>query len=81
MDSWFTTEPMNKAILDKHIHTIGMVKQLKQRYSYNSQVMTLSELRATLPTTSRSEIIESRYVQTKRTDWKLSNDLSAAILC
>ena len=66
MDSWFTTEPMIKAILDKRLHTIGMVKQLKQRYSYNGQDMSLAELRATLSATSRSEIIGSRYVQTKQ---------------
>lgn len=65
MDSWFTTEPMIKAILGKNIHTIGMVKQLKQRYSYKGQTMTLAELRATLPANSRNEIIGSRYVQTK----------------
>jgi len=43
-----------------------VVKQLKQRYSYNGQAMTLSELRATLSATSRSEIIGSRYFQTKQ---------------
>ncbi len=66
MDSWFTTEPMIKAILDKRLHIIGMVKQLKQRYIYNGQIMTLSELRATLPANSRSEIIGSLHVQTKQ---------------
>lgn len=66
MDSWFTTEPMIKAILNKDIHTIGMVKQLKQKYSYNGQAMSLAELRATLPATNRSEIIGSCCVKTKQ---------------
>lgn len=34
MDTWFTTEPMLKEILDTGIHAIGMVKQLQQRYTY-----------------------------------------------
>lgn len=65
MDSWFTTEPMIKAILEKGLHAIGMVKQLKQRYSFNGQSMSLTDLRATLPATNRSEIIGSRCVKTK----------------
>ena len=30
MDSWFTHEPMIRAILDEGLDVIGMVKQLKQ---------------------------------------------------
>ena len=41
MDTWFTTEPMLKEILDTGIHAIGMVKQLKQRYTYNGRQYTL----------------------------------------
>ena len=41
MDTWFTTEPMLKNILDIGIHAIGMVKQLKQRYTYNGRQYTL----------------------------------------
>ena len=33
MDTWFTTEPMLKDLLKTGIDVIGMVKQLKQRYS------------------------------------------------
>ena len=40
MDTWFTTEPMLKNILDTGIHAIGMVKQLKQRYTYNGRQYT-----------------------------------------
>ena len=40
MDTWFTTEPMLKNILDTGIHAIGMVKQLQQRYTYNGRQYT-----------------------------------------
>lgn len=33
MDIWFTTEPMLKELLKTGINAIGMVEQLKQRYS------------------------------------------------
>ena len=45
MDTWFTTEPMLKEILDMGIHAIGMVKQLKQRYTYNGRQYTLLGLK------------------------------------
>ena len=45
MDTWFTTEPMLKEILDTGIHAIGMVKQLKQRYTYNGRQYTLLGLK------------------------------------
>ena len=32
MDTWFTTEPMIRSVLDTGLDVIGMVKQLKQRY-------------------------------------------------
>ena len=44
MDTWFTTEPMLKNILDTGIHAIGMVKQLQQRYTYNGRQYTLPGL-------------------------------------
>ena len=44
MDTWFTTEPMLKEILDTGIDAIGMVKQLKQRYTYNGRQYTLPGL-------------------------------------
>jgi len=65
MDSWFTTEPMITDILAKGLHSIGMVKQLKQKYSFNGQAVSLVDLRATLPAKNRSEIIGSRCVKTK----------------
>ena len=65
MDSWFTNEPMIGSILEKGLHSIGMVKQVKQRYNFNGQLMSLSELRSTIKVTNNSEIIGSRYVKTK----------------
>ena len=48
MDTWFTTEPMLKEILDTGIHAIGMVKQLKQRYTYNGRQYTLLDWKNSL---------------------------------
>lgn len=66
MDSWFTTEPMIKSILEKELHVIGMVKQLKQRYILNGQAMSLKELRAALPKARGNEVIGSCCVKTKQ---------------
>lgn len=41
MDTWFTTEPMLANVLQTGIDVVGMVKQLKQRYSYQSKTYTL----------------------------------------
>ena len=43
MDTWFTTEPMIGAILNTGLDVIGMVKQLKQRYTYNGKQYKLQE--------------------------------------
>ena len=45
MDTWFTTEPMIKSVLDTGLGVIGMVKQLKQRYIYNGREYDLPGLR------------------------------------
>lgn len=37
MDTWFTTEPMIRSVLDTGLDVIGMVKQLKQRYTYKGK--------------------------------------------
>lgn len=44
MDTWFTTKSMIKELLNIGIDVIGMVKQLKQRYTYNGKPYTLPEL-------------------------------------
>lgn len=41
MDTWFTTEPMIKSIVELGLNVIGMVKQLKQRYYFNGKAYTL----------------------------------------
>ena len=40
MDSWFTQAPLIKAITDKGLDVIGMVKQLKQRYQHLVKLFT-----------------------------------------
>ncbi len=45
MDTWFTTEPTLAKILEAGLDVIGMVKLLKQRYSYQGRLYTLPELR------------------------------------
>ena len=45
MDTWFTTEPMITEILNLGMDTIGMVKQLKQLYTYHGKKYKLSELK------------------------------------
>ena len=45
MDTWFTTEPMLREILKTGIGAIGMVKQLKQRYTYRGRQYTLPDLK------------------------------------
>lgn len=53
MDTWFTTEPLIKSILNEGLHVIGTVKQLKQKYSYNGYACDLKELRTLLPKNTR----------------------------
>ena len=45
MDTWFTTEPMLRSVLGTGLDVIGMVKQLKQRYTYKGRKYTLHELK------------------------------------
>ena len=44
MNTWFTTEPMVKAVLETGFDVIGMDKQLKQRYIYNGKKYGLPSL-------------------------------------
>jgi len=64
MDSWFTHAPLLRAINDTGLYTIGMVKELKQRYILNGKHLSLSELYAKIPKHSKSEILGSVKVQT-----------------
>lgn len=65
MDTWFTTEPMLAQILACGIDAVGMVKQLKQRYSYRGKNYTLPELRKFVRFASGKSIFGSVIVTTK----------------
>ena len=65
MDTWFTTEPMLKKILLLGIDTIGMVKQLKQRYTYHGKQYTLHELKKFVRFEGTRNIFGSLVVTTK----------------
>ena len=65
MDTWFTTEPMLVQILACGIDVIGMVKQLKQRYSYRGKDYTLPGLRRFVRFESGKNIFGSVIVTTK----------------
>jgi hypothetical protein len=65
MDSWFTHEPLIKSCLDEGIDVIGMVKQMKQKYSFQGKRYDLKELRNLLPKCRKGNIIGSMLVSTK----------------
>lgn len=65
MDTWFTTEPMLKEILLLGIDVIGMVKQLKQRYTYCGKQYTLPELKQFVRFEGAKNIFGSLVVTTK----------------
>lgn len=65
MDTWFTTEPMLAKILETGPDVIGMVKQLKQRYSYRGKLYTLPELRRFVHYDNNKNIFGSIVVSTK----------------
>ena len=65
MDTWFTTEPMIKAILAEGLDVIGMVKQLKQRYNYKGRNYTLHELQKFVCFDGARNIFGSLCVTTK----------------
>ena len=65
MDTWFTTEPMIKEILKTGMDAIGMVKQLKQRYTYQGKQYTLPELKKFVRFEGARNIFGSLVVTTK----------------
>lgn len=65
MDSWFIHEPMIKSCLDEGIDVIGMVKQMKQKYTFKGKEYDLKELRRMLPKCRNRSIIGSILVTTK----------------
>ena len=65
MDTWFTTEPMPREILKTGIGAIGMVKQLKQRYTYRGRQYTLAGLKKFVDFSGAGNIFGSLVVTTK----------------
>jgi hypothetical protein len=65
MDTWFTHEPLIKSCLEEGIDVIGMVKQMKQKYTYQGKTYDLKELRTLLPKCRNGNIIGSVLVTTK----------------
>ncbi|MEA5021346.1 IS4 family transposase ISDha5 [bioreactor metagenome] len=64
MDSWFTHAPLLQRLMDKELHVIGMVKELKQRYLFEGKLLSLRELYAKVPKNSKAKILGSVRVQT-----------------
>ncbi|MCF8010572.1 MAG: transposase [Clostridiales bacterium] len=64
MDSWFTHAPLLRSLSDEGFYTIGMVKELKQKYILNGEHLTLSELYAKIPKQQKAEILGFVKVQT-----------------
>ena len=65
MDTWFTTEPMITEILNLGMNIIGMVKQLKQLYTYHGRQYKLSELKKFVSFEGAGNIFGSLVVTTK----------------
>ncbi len=65
MDTWFTTEPMLKEILKTGTGAVGMLKQLKQRYTYCGRQHTLPQLKKFIDFSSVGNIFGSLVATTK----------------
>ncbi|MDL5042046.1 IS4 family transposase [Heyndrickxia coagulans] len=60
MDTWFTQQPLIKAITEKGLDVIGMVKHLNQRYLVNSERLSLKQLyKKATPTDGKHGILRS----------------------
>jgi hypothetical protein len=63
MDTWFTHAPLIESITEKGLDVIGMVKQMKQRYRYNGQLLKLDELfKLVKPTLDKKDLLGSIQV-------------------
>lgn len=65
MDSWFTNEPMITNMLSLGLDTIGMIKDMKQKYELNGLWLSLKELRAKLKPSDFNDVIGELTVKTK----------------
>ncbi|TMV51292.1 transposase [Paenibacillus mesophilus] len=64
MDSWFTQAPLLRSLMSKGLHVIGMIKDMKQRYQVGNKRMSLKELHAGLPRSTKKELLGSILVRT-----------------
>lgn len=63
MDTWFTHAPLIESIAEKGLFVIGMVKQMKQRYYYQGQLLKLDELfKLVKPNLQKKELFGSIQV-------------------
>lgn len=66
MDTWFTHEPLIASVLDIGLDVIGMVKDLKQKYTYQNKQYTLKQLRNFMPKNAPADILGTIVVSTKK---------------
>lgn len=60
IDSWFTMPPLVKAVAEQGLDVIGMVKETKQRYSVNGNLVSLKQLyRLAQPVQSKKSVLRS----------------------
>jgi hypothetical protein len=73
MDSWFTLPPLIQGIVGQGLDVIGMVKETKQRYSVNGQLVSLKQLyRLAQPVQDKKGILRSiRCVMANGTSIKI----------
>jgi hypothetical protein len=60
MDTWFTQQPLIQAIVEQGLDVIGMVKNAKQRYNVNEQMLSLKQLyRSASPLQGKKGLLRS----------------------
>lgn len=66
MDTWFTSEPFIKRLLDEGLDTIGMLKDNKQMYHYGRKLVNLRSLAAHhVRFTGSNDLLGSVIVRTR----------------
>ena len=64
MDTWFTQQPLIKAITEEGLDVIGMVKKLNQRYIVNGKRVSLDQLyRLATPCEGKKGILRSIHTK------------------
>lgn len=64
MDSWFTQATLLRALKERGLYVIGMVKALKQCYVFGGKQLSLQELYAKVPKNPKTEILGSVIAST-----------------